>query len=82
MTAPEQIVVTQADIDAARSIAWVPGVIGDEEAIAEAFARHQDHRGANPMTDNWPDPPNGTELLLCVSIIFVLSILYRYVIGV
>lgn len=41
MTTPEQIVVTQADIEAARSIAWVPGVIDDEEAIAETFARHR-----------------------------------------
>lgn len=33
--------VTQADIDAARSIEWVNTAIDNHEAIAEAFARHR-----------------------------------------
>lgn len=33
--------VTQADIDAARSIEWVNTAIDNHEAIAETFARHR-----------------------------------------
>lgn len=71
MTRLESCEVTQEDRLAAKSILWVSTLIDDEDAIAEAFARHRQNTRATPTPS--PDADAADKVSFRAWLVFAIE---------